>query len=380
MLNFENADYEKCSGSPGPCTICRKLDTICKFNVKPDPRRKRMHSSDVISKRRRYILDGIFLILKYNNIEDVQIFIQLIRDNASPEEILRCIKANMQSLHDHGFLEYQAIEDADFIALIPRALLNSRAARKKSLHRAEIKQSSPTAGSWATDLGAPHTDYDMTESTVSDDDIMMLLNGTDTWKTLSEDQTYENSGEFFESLGVDDDDISSYDPPSETTAANMAAPQARDTTATPSAERSFRHLTRSDEHYTPTSISSPFSVGARHASTGIPTEEACSALDRSILLFVDCARHLMSMGMALEQLNNFGKADCELLFRDRIAHDEFTIPNWACEVSLMGLSVFHTHIVSFSLCGPTSNSPLYRRPHATSLSSSQRRGLHLPSV
>lgn len=45
-------------------------------------------------------------------------------------------------------------------------------------------------------------------------------------------------------------------------------------------------------------------------------------------------RRALARGISLNRLSYWGKMDCELLFRDRVAQDDWNIPNWACEVGL----------------------------------------------
>lgn len=44
-------------------------------------------------------------------------------------------------------------------------------------------------------------------------------------------------------------------------------------------------------------------------------------------------RRALARGISMNRLSCWGRMDCELLFRDRVAEDDWNVPGWACEVS-----------------------------------------------
>lgn len=257
--------------------------------------------------------------------DEVQTLLRLIRNNARPEDTIRCMRANLLILQNRGLVEFREIDDHDFLIVATPSLMDS----------GELKaQPAPSVGSWVSDLDLSNSAQDLMEDIVIDNANVMYPDHTDMWGILPEKPlTYDNPTDFFEAMGLEDIQPPYRMSPSEAPTSNVMTPQ-KFTSATPSTEHSFPRPNSGSEYRTTLPLRSTYEAEPRWESTKSSTSRPESVLNRSTRDFISRTRHLMSTGRSLNELNNFGTANCELLFRDRTGHDRATIPNWACEVRL----------------------------------------------
>lgn len=293
---------------------------MCYFIARSDTRRKRAISSDATLERRGYILDAMFLMLKHCKGEDIQTLIQMIRNTAQPEELIRCIKANLQSLQDQGLVDIRQIDDHDLISVAPSILLKGWMREDQRPSDGSMKNSSPGVESVSTEP----------DGSCLQDEISTNI-GFDHGATIFPDNTrggvqehvptYDNPYDFFEALGIDDDDHSScYLPPTTVARSVTGTSQTSSVTTTPL-----------DTHHTFMTID-------------LPVRPPETALDQSTFAFIEYAHRLLSTGRTLAELNDHGIPSCELLFRERTTRDRITIPNWACEVRTRHIDTRHPHL------------------------------------
>lgn len=307
---------------------------MCVFNPKSHKRRRRTQIPEADPIKQSYVLEGIFLILKHNTSQDIQTLIRLIRSNAQPKDIFSCIRSNLRSLQERELIEICEIDDDDFFALAPTTLLRGQTHTKPNPQEGHVKEVSPKSESWSTDLEAPSLGNEVMEGTISNKMNVLSPDQPSGWKNVPEHSvTYSDPNEFFEAMGLDDYELSAISPPAVPARDTIASQLMQGLETLPSMEQSFRFHTDNTGQVS-ASVPNPFTTLAMSTLTGLPVSPPESTLDRFTFAFINYAQQLLSTGTTLDELNVFGLPSCELLFRDRNSQDKFTIPNWACEVSV----------------------------------------------
>lgn len=89
----------------------------------------------------------------------------------------------------------------------------------------------------------------------------------------------------------------------------------------------------------------------------VPLLEPISDFSNLCVHLRNSCREALAAGIGIDFLSNWGRMDCDLLFRDRVTTDLWHIPNWACEVCHNHISeeiVFPLtcgrHLDAFHLC------------------------------
>ncbi|KAK5939345.1 hypothetical protein PMZ80_008649 [Knufia obscura] len=140
----------RCSGPPGTCDACRKVETFCHFNARLDTRRKLAYKPAAVQERQQYILHGLLQILKFGDEDEILKLINLIRSEASPQDIASCLRENVQSLQGRGILQNLDIDETDIMSLGLQGLFSHRAGKpgpKQSPKRIPSSMQSSLTGS-----------------------------------------------------------------------------------------------------------------------------------------------------------------------------------------------------------------------------------------
>lgn len=119
----------QCSGPPGTCDACRKVETFCHFNARLDTRRKLAYKPAAVQERQQYILHGLLQILKYSDEVEILKLINLIRGEATPQDIASCLRENVQLLQGRGILQNLDIDETDIMSLGLQGLFSHRAGK-----------------------------------------------------------------------------------------------------------------------------------------------------------------------------------------------------------------------------------------------------------
>lgn len=119
----------QCSGPPGPCEACHKVETFCHFNARLDTRRKLAYKPAAVQERQQYILHGLLQILKFGDDDEILKLINLIRGQALPQEIAACLRQSIKSLQDRGILQPLAVDETDIMSLGLQGLFSHRAGK-----------------------------------------------------------------------------------------------------------------------------------------------------------------------------------------------------------------------------------------------------------
>ena len=100
------------------------------FNEKLDMRRKNAYTPVVVNEGQQYILDSLFRCLKYNDIQEIQRLVDLIRRDAAPETVATCLRENIQALQSQGFTAREHLDELDLVSIGLQGL--SHTPRRKS--------------------------------------------------------------------------------------------------------------------------------------------------------------------------------------------------------------------------------------------------------
>lgn len=118
----------------------------------------------------------------------------------------------------------------------------------------------------------------------------------------------------------------------------VLSPSNQSLSATSALSQQARDNCERDEEFTYNA--SPLDQSSRYGPVGIrqrrvldlPILEPTSDFSNFCVSLRNNSREALANGTEFGFLSNWGRMDCELLFRDRIESDPWHIPNWACEV------------------------------------------------
>lgn len=155
-------------------------------------------------------MHGVFLILKHNTTQGIQQLIQCIRNNVQPEEIFRCIRANLRLLQERALIQEREIDDDDFFALAPPMLLQGRTRPKLACEKEQFDEVALSkAGSWSTEWEFDSLANQTIEATLFSEEDVVPPTDPQLWRTLpGRSLTYNNADEFLEAMGFENDELS----------------------------------------------------------------------------------------------------------------------------------------------------------------------------
>lgn len=116
-------DLMQCSGRPGPCSACQKANYKCRFNIKHDSGNKRPIPSPP-QHGELYLLNGVLQALKYGPQEPLMHFIQTLRENRPPHELVDSLRPNLEHLQDQGFIAKAQLREVDLLLLAQKSYAN----------------------------------------------------------------------------------------------------------------------------------------------------------------------------------------------------------------------------------------------------------------
>lgn len=293
-----------------------------------------------VRERQQFILEGILQILKHNDDNDVQKLLSLIRSDSRPQDIATCLRQNLQTLQVNGHIPDLVVDETDLVSLGLQGLFSHRAGKNG------IKALDDTTLHQAGHVGH-YSQSPIWNVLQSNDDDRNLVDETSTFDSSS---SSEGMTIAFESNLMKSESSSSYG------TTNTSIDFSFNTQPIVNHEAFVTALPYSGTFSPASPSGSQFAQGHHHwhstapepmlraqpfpgTSIGvdsiirIPIEQPRTPLDILTLQFRDDCRRMLAAGATYEQLTNGGRVDCELLFRDRQAHDGWNIPGWACEVS-----------------------------------------------
>ncbi|KAK5082366.1 hypothetical protein LTR05_007512 [Lithohypha guttulata] len=288
-------------------------------------RRKVAHRS-ASQERQRSILQGVMQILKYSGSQEVQDLLRLIRGDANASSVASCLKQNLQALQEKGIIPAIEIDETDILSIGVQSLFNQRVGGSSS-KSSDDASSEPRHNRKRRDVGNKSETTTSEASTVVSLDTAYLepnragSDATPLGDGLPDGNHHEARGAWGEANSTTDEEDDS---------AKSFPESVSDPQSTESSNGWFKAvpdiLPRTSPHATETSPD-------KHRILSLPTSSPSNPLDAVCLAFLESCQQMLFRGYSYDQLNNFGTMDCELLFRERMAHDDWNIPNWACEVA-----------------------------------------------
>lgn len=311
-------------------------------------------------------------MLKHNEKDNVQEFLHLIRSNAYPEEIAKCLKKNLEILQGQRIIRPFPVDETDLVSLGLQGLFSHRTGRQN----AKSGENLPSNVEQVYDEEWDVEDTDIFD-TVNDDnkeaevlwhrdsqeagnELDLFVNGyTSASGAQSHDTTTnaENSPIFSDSkseniLSSDRSDIGLKYPTKPLALQLETLNQHNDEEGFNKAVEAYRFKQslhqdlESQEWQKFNIVTNDENLVHHYQSTPsqtliLPISYPRTPLDHMCLVFRDRCLAMLSSGTSFDQLNNFGRMDCELLFRERSSEDEDNIPNWSCEVSDYNDSPIH---------------------------------------
>lgn len=286
-----------------------------------DSRRKDGLSSNDIAIRRKSILHGLLLAIRFNSDQEIQDLVQLLRSPyASPLDMAG-------SLHHQLCIALSKSRDGapqptqdDLLSLV---LLDTL-----SHHKQLMKHLSDTGAQQESDDAFVTESF---ESASAHTTFVSPIDSSGYSPFLPQDVLYDTA------FTSDDEDCLPLDD-ANFFRQSLSLPSGQVEASYPYSVSPFWNKSRanSDISALPTLSSTDTSVsGLNRTMThgfDLPFSPPYTDFSRLCLSLRDSGRQLLAQGILLSDLVGDRRLNCELLFRDRTDHDRLNISNWSCEV------------------------------------------------
>ena len=290
--------------------------------------------------------------------------LHLIRSEARPQEIATCLRHNLQILQSRGTIPTMDIDETDLVSLGLQGLFSHRAGRNngKSVEDVPLDGNHDSASSCATSPGCDEYNDDSTtlqpeNSLEGKEDCYRLIKRSSTSESYEADDSLSPLVESPTVLSGGITNAQTFEDYAKIFPPTLGKPTRTQTV--PSRLRSQVTSSSENSQQLHPNFSAPSqSVSYGHTSPletppqfNLPLSNPRTLLDKMCISFAEECRQLLRAGMPFDQLNNHGRIDCELLFRDRMPHDGWNISNWSCEVSisssLLPMWMYNVTVVCF---------------------------------